>query len=40
MIAGFFVYIKTPFYAPNCNKKDANSVRTKWENATHRIAYN
>jgi len=40
MIAGFFVYIKTPFYAPNCNKKTQIRCVPKWENATHRIAYN
>jgi hypothetical protein len=30
MIAGFFS-IKTPFYEPNCNKKEADSVRTSME---------
>ncbi len=30
MFAGFFIGIKTPFYAPIRNKKGCNSVRTKW----------
>jgi hypothetical protein len=40
MFAGFFVDIKTPYYAPKRNKNERNSVRTKWKNTTHRIAYN
>jgi len=38
--AGFFIGIKTPFYAPNRNKNERNSVRTLWNDTTHRIIHN
>ncbi len=40
MFAGFFVGIKTPYYALKRNKNERNSVRTTWLNTTHRISFN
>jgi hypothetical protein len=39
-LQGFLLASKTPYYAPKRNKNERNSVRIKWKNTTHRIAFN